>query len=255
MTVIVIVPHHDVPTCVSSLVADDLLRWAKEQGFQVKEVLYSFSAIRPVLYKSLLTPANLVCYYGHGSEVSLPGQIPPSNMVDKGNVEWLRGKIVTTFACLSAFSLGKEAVQDFGIKTYFGSDDFMFVAFPEQEHNYLADLSEWINIIPKTLMQGYSAKEAYERYLEHGKSLIDFYENKLTEWPNADWYIQAFRRNLERYRLIGDPNATLENTPPTIVKIPLFDWRDVLTSLAIVTPLAVAAGTFAYHYAKEKGYI
>jgi len=249
--IVVALPHHDIPTTISAHAAFDLISWLREEGFEIRN-LYSWKAVRPLLWGSLTRPTKLVCYYGHGSEIRLHGQIPPNFLVDAENVNWLEGKVVFTYACLSARNLGKRAIER-GVVTYFGSDEYMYVAFPEFDHDYLADLIDCINTIPKELIKGASAESAYRAYKEKTLSYVELYENRKADWPNADWYAMAFRRNAEFYRLLGNPDARLDHIEPTVVKIPLYDPLDVLAVLGIfVAPVAGAGMKILYDYGKRK---
>jgi len=258
MSVIVIYPHHDVPTTISSFIADDLIQWARKRGIKVLDI-YAMRAIRPALYSAMLfTPANLICYYGHGSKWSLLGQVPPSGLIKRDNVDWFGEKIVFTLACYSAQGLGPLAMRT-RTRTYFGSEEVMYCAFPEGEHNYMEDLTHAINAIPKALIEGATCGEAFERYQETMRYYIDLYEEKEAVWPNADWYAHAFKMNLDYYRLIGDPNLRLADVPAQVIRAPYrpprppLDVRAIFGGLGLVSA-AVLAAPVVYDVGKREGW-
>jgi len=253
--IVVAYPHHDIATTISAHVADDLIDWLRQEGFEVRD-LYGAKAVRPLLWGSLLKPTKLVCYYGHGSEIRWLGQFPPNYFLDAENAEWMKGMVAFTYACYTAKELGKSAIER-GVRTYFGSDEPMYVAFPEYDHDYLADLIDCINTIPKELLKGASAESAYRAYKEKVRSYVELYENRVADWPNADWYAMAFKHNAEHYRLLGDPKARLGEVEPEVVKVPLYELTDILTVLAlfvvpIAGPLAGTGAKILYDYGKRK---
>jgi len=205
---LVIAPLHDIPTSTSFQAGKHLIEWAKEEGFSVRS-LTGASALRGFLWNELKKyNFRIISYFGHGGEDRLFGFYPPGDLVQLDNVVWLRNNIVNTMACLSAKELGPYA-HNHGVTAYFGSDVLMYGAFKEPEHDYLADWIDCETTIPKVLLRGGTFGEALIGRKSKYSTYISIYERHMKEWDSADWYIQSFTSNRDRYYLLGDPEETL----------------------------------------------
>jgi len=257
MSVVIIYPHHDIPTTLSALCADELVEWIKREMRVKPTELYGFGAVRLALYSKLLQPANLICYYGHGGSNRLHGQTPPDELILPDNVDWFSDKIVFTYACLSARQLAPLGIRK-GVKAYFGSVSDMYVAFPEWDHDYLADWVDCINTIPKALLLGRTCGEAFELFESKVEHYVSLYEERKAEWLNADWYAWAFRHNLNHYRLLGNPDLSLQEVPPTVIQVPkvpeinpLAEFMKFISGLGVVTTALVVGAPMLYEHGKR----
>ena len=207
MTILVIAPLMDIPTSISSVAVDELVKWLKEKGVDFK-ILFGLQANRPTFNWNMLFDKNIrgVFYYGHGSEARLLGTHLFFSLVDLLNNGKLREKIVYTMACLTGVTLGPDSVLK-GCRTWYGHRTFYYANFIEPEHNYLADWIETVNEIPKQLVLGKTTGEALRLYKQKISSFIAQYEK--ANWPNADWYIRSAISNRDFQTLFGDPNARL----------------------------------------------
>jgi len=203
--------------------------YLKYKNFEVKELFNLFST-RDFLFFSLLKPANLFLYAGHGEEDKMVGFYFFRNLIDLGNVFWLKGRIVYSVSCLTAKKLGKEAVEK-GTKAFLGYRDYVYVGFVHKDHNYMDDfIDTWLEPL-KVIANNGTAKEAYNAYIQKCNYYIDLYQENLKKWENADWYLHAMKHNRDSFVLLGNENVRLSDTDPIVLSI---DWRKVGTALGII---------------------
>jgi len=211
---LIIAPFHDIPTRVSVDAALRLVSWAEEKGYAAA-LMYGWTAIRPVFWLAKgAEESGLIAYYGHGDEKHLCGFLPLTwcidylSVLDMTNLAWGSGKIIYSMACEAGKKLGPMLVR-LGAKAVFAATYSLYAFFPEIEHDYLEDWIDVMTVIPKALMEGKTAGEAYAKYKETWKKYLSLYASKKDEWANSDWYYGAGKVNMEQMRLFGDPNASL----------------------------------------------
>lgn len=207
--ILVIAPLMDIPTATSFDTASHLIEWAQARGHTVLTLTGS-AALRPLLvFRMLAQNPDLVSYFGHGTENALIGSFIFYAMANPSVAPMFQETIVHTMACLSAVELGHAMIHA-GSPAYFGADYYLLAAFPEPDHNYLADWKDYMTVIPKSLLDGESTGMAFERYRQRCTEYIQLYTQNLSEWANADWYIQATQQNRDRYHLIGSQTISLQ---------------------------------------------
>lgn len=208
MDVLLIRPKHDYVTEVFhswAAVTRDCLDGC---GHTVKDCSRA-AVVRTTVEDTLRRRPNLhvVLYYGHGSESSLQGQDLDNPVIDQGNCNLLKGKIVFTIACLSARELGPCACKA-GATCYFGYDDYFWV--PIDPSNGALDSLQacaergMIEMCAKATTSRVARQRMYDRYTEE-------YDVWLAE--NFDVALCLFW-NREALTLVGDRNARLPHMNP-----------------------------------------
>ena len=169
-----------------------------------------FTALSLFYYLYKFKP-HFVVYAGHGSRDSWVGNDIIFRLVTEDNADWLEKRIaVSAPACSSASVLGKVVVNRGGL-SFLGSTDIMYGAFPAPEHNYTEDFIKGYFIgIKSFLTNNITLREAYEIYKKYWIDLSNYYESKIKEWGNADFYSFASKRNADGYVLLGNGNITLD---------------------------------------------
>jgi len=219
-----VVPRIIPPTFFSGLMMDRVIQEYREAGWKFVE-LHGLSATRFPLFATLqyIPQLNILMYAGHGTPIALCGESILCDLITVEDVNWLKGKVISAIpACHTAVTLGREAVER-GAKAFFGSEDAMFVAWKEWDHDYLSDWNDCMITFYRSLMYK-TFGEALEDYKNRFTHYIELYKKKLVDWPNAEWYISSFRRNRDGVILIGNPSDKL---PPPLIKVPV--EVDVLT--------------------------
>ena len=172
-------------------------------------------------FESVITddgPFDLVVYGGHGDTSGWIGQVttysyssprlePGDRLMDSQNIDFLRGTITVSIACLVG-GLAPLAVQQ-GCRAFVGSDDFVFVGFPyEGIKNYRADFVRTFEAIILSLAHGLTVSESIEYFVRVCKDYEDEYEKDKPK------YYETFKANMGRnarsVRAWGDSNAAIE---------------------------------------------
>jgi len=198
MRVLVVYSTDSTPTAISTAGAEVLITQLKLKGVDVNS-LNLFGATRlPFMLRLGLNRYDMICYFGHGTTDSLVGQLPIGllqRLVDLSNKLVLDDKVVFTVACLSMTLLGRMIRG-----VYYGSTNYMYIAYPDFDHNYANDfIDTWVQI-PLYLVDNwkdwYSALDAYK---DKCSSYISLYESKKREWGNADAFSYCMRMNRDFY--------------------------------------------------------
>ncbi len=232
MTILLIAPIMDLPTLLSGTAGADIDKWLVEHRYEV-DALFGYDANRTELNLALQKNPSLIIYMGHGNTNVLNGFIPPGNLIGEDNVELLANKVVCTIACLSGQELAPVAISK-GVISYFGAIEPMLTAFPELEHNFLADFIDCFTTPPRMILQGKTTQEAFDAYIAQCTQYINQYQT--SGWANADWYATALTTNRDIYRLFGKTDAKVADAT-----IPESDttWQAIL---AVSAALALGAG-------------
>jgi len=266
---LVIYPLHDIPTATSYHAALHLVKWARDEGFDVRS-LGGPGAIRPLLWRELqIANYRLISYLGHGAEDRLFGMFPPGDLLMFDNVNWVKDHVISTMACLSGKRLAPFAFQSAGV-VYFGSDTLMFGAFNEFEYNYLDAWIDCETILAKRLLMGDTFGTALEIRKNTYSRYIDLFTKNMKEWFAADWYIQSFVSNRDNYYLFGPPDGRLPESmeeqimSQDVVKEavkPIVDIGRVLVGSFVIgatlvaTTLAPIAVDLATKELEKRGYL
>jgi len=86
--------------------------------------------------------------------------------------------------------------------TYYGSEYYMYVGYPDQDHNYTKDFVDtWLQI-PVYLVDHWGDWEkALELYKRKCSEYLKLYEKNLKVWSNADAYSYCMKMNRNYYRV------------------------------------------------------
>lgn len=202
---------------ITSLAAQHLAEWYKDEGFDPIEVVgltankFRLRRVMRHAHMDLENPC-MVSYFGHGFPQSWVGfepaamRFPALRVVTEGVNDGLFADcIVHTIACETAQSLGPSMVEK-GAITYFGSTEEMFVAGFEENEQYIDDFVDVFTTIPKTLASGHTTGEAYGAYKLKAGAYIAKYRLH-PNWEGVDYYCAHMQKNLNYYEIIGDSSA------------------------------------------------
>lgn len=170
----------------------------------------TFKAIRPFLKRDSKDPLLLI-YGGHALEDRLIGQIFFYSLLNKNNASMLKDSICIIIpGCLNGQELAQAAIDN-GVRTWIGSDYWMYAAYPEREHNYLDDFYAHWAIIPLSIIDGKTAGEAFAHYTQIGHQLEQQYMQQFNagKWDSGDMYAELVNLNTRRLKLFGDSSASL----------------------------------------------
>lgn len=186
-TVLIVAPSHDVATSYTSVGAKAVEEYFDRRGWRIL-TLYGPKAVRNNLER-LAPNADLVVYIGHGKPDRWFGQLPQgfgSPLLDRGNIDVLRGKVVLSVACFAG-QMGDVAVRR-DARVYIGWRDVVYVGGVEEGHNYVKDFMHTFLELALDLADGKSPNvavedyrllcEQYEVYYEREKPMFyDVYRN------------------------------------------------------------------------------
>lgn len=205
---LIIAPLVDVPTITSNKAILDLLDYASTKDNLDIDILWGIMANRVMFdYKTALKDYSGIIYYGHGKETKLHGNHIFFSIINLNNIRKLKGKAISTMACLSGKVLGKQAIED-GVSAYIGTEEVYYAAFPEKERNYLNDWIDYTISKDKALIDGATFGEAYEVFKNKASQYLNIYKQNIN-YRNYDWYYKTTMHNLQHTKLIGDKNARL----------------------------------------------
>ena len=198
----------DIPTTISADAALRLQNFILQAGCQLT-TLFGLQAERILMWTATRRRFDFIIYFGHGAPAKWYGSNLLFPMLTKGEAHWVRGAICYTMSCSSGAELGPLMVKK-GARAFIGNTAPMYAAFPEVEHNYLADFVAAWQVEPKALLQGTNVQQAYILGLQRWDSLIRIYRSNINTWNNADWYLEAAMQNRMFHILLGDKNARLQ---------------------------------------------
>jgi len=163
------------------------------------------------LSKAFNSGYDLVVYAGHGLPDKLIGQLiyPITIWIPMQDI-WLKPKtkIFYAVACLTGRRLGPTLVK-YRTRSYVGNIDYTFVAYKKPERNYMEDfIDTWMEFV-RALVAGKTAGRAFEAFKDRMRYYIRLYQLNAHRWPYARWYAYTLSRNLNGFRLYGDPDVTL----------------------------------------------
>jgi hypothetical protein len=239
--ILLIAPVCDLPTLLSGTAGADMNKWFIQNNFDVT-TLIGAEATRLEMNPVLARNPACVCYYGHGVDDTLEGEIPPGDLISTDNINQFQGTIIVAIACDTGLTLGPQAIAN-GIETYFGAVDVINVAFPELEHDYLSDFSDVFTTIPIALLSGKTAEQALQAYVDRCNYYIGIYQAN-PGWSLSEWYMQALEHNRDVFRLFGNADAKLAEAQ----QIPQSNkaLEDILRiGAAVGTGIAIGAGVIA----------
>jgi hypothetical protein len=216
MNILVIAPLHDLPTSISSVAVNHLLKWIRKN--KIRHTVLRFAAANRIsvsfanaLNRALSNGKNgkrytAVFYYGHGENDRLGDAfMDVLPIISTKNIHKFSGMVIYTMACLSGLELGPISIEK-GVKAYFGQTVRYFASLNTmgREYNFMTDWYELINIIPKSLMMGNTSAQALHDYENLANTLYAKYlllKNELNQYV-----LYSNARHLELY---GDPHAKI----------------------------------------------
>lgn len=154
-------PRYDDVTKTVFNWMDEVIEYAKQVGYKTVD-LKQGKATRDNVQNILksLNP-KLVVHYGHGRKDALLGQ-SDEPLIDLTNVELLAGRITYTVSCNTAKELGKE-VAKYRRSSFVGFEGNFLLPPSFVPLHDLLPFKDSVNSFVKTLLEGKSVKEAYER--------------------------------------------------------------------------------------------
>ena len=212
LRVLIISPLYDIPTLISSKMANEL-----------SKVLNSHELIRVDHLNSIfVTPRSiertlskhhypLIIYYGHGKkDVWYHGFW--KKLADVGDSKLFRGSIITTMACYSSEILGPQLVHG-GAKAYIGNTNEVFGAYNLFEYPYATDfIRVWQNEAID-LLRGWDVESCVNDTKANLYRLANQYRNN-PRLKNGELYAQRCEFNAENHTFSGNPLARL----PAVIK-------------------------------------
>lgn len=203
-----IVPLMDIPTVTSNMAAFDIYKYIKKKPTIDLDILHGGFATRSFYaLRSNTKKYDAVFYLGHGEKNRLMGNHMFWSIINRKNIDNVKGSIFATMACFSSDGLGRYAVNN-GVKSYIGCKKEYYAFFPEKERNYLDDWRHIVGTYFKGIVDGKTIGEAYGRSREVSKHYLNIYW-KNRHYRNYDWYYRALKHNIDNMELLGDPDARL----------------------------------------------
>lgn len=205
MRVLLIAPVYDVPTTISNRAVFEFYGWLQQKKIPT-DFVWGPLALRSIFESKINEGFDLVCYFGHGIEDALVGSEIITYLLDLKNADKVqKPKVIYTMACLSGIKLGPAiAKNNVG---YFGHMTYYYAAFGEAGYDYYKDWANYITLIPKLMIEGYTATEAFEKYKKEITTLIEKYsQDKIGSW---DWTVDTAKKNRDYMRYFG-PNIRLK---------------------------------------------
>jgi hypothetical protein len=261
--VVVVRPKFDPATTVLFEWTRNFMLDYKNKGYndEIKDFAEGAANTQNVVaYLGSLTDRSdtLFIHFDHGVFDKLFGQ-DKSVIVDKRSAAILKDLVVYAFACESARTLGKAAVEA-GARCYIGYKDiFGFVIPKSNDFKYVA--VEPANV----LVSGGTAEAAYNSARDLLLKLLDKFYQEYKETGSYESYMAAVwaYKDLKGLTLLGDPNASItrgvkaKNTQ-TITKVAAYGYNSLLSDLSIYTlgyRLGVyKGGVIQYGLFNESGY-
>ena len=167
-----------------------------------------------ILSRAFNSGYDFVIYAGHGLSSALIGQaniwiVPIGILIPMSDTSLApKVRIFYSVACLTGRVLGKDYVRKRTL-SYVGSEDYVFVAYPTPEHNYMSDfIDTWLTFV-KYVVRGYTVGHAFDKMKARMKHYIDLYEEKERVWSYASFYKNAMLRNYSGFSLFGRRDVRL----------------------------------------------
>lgn len=193
------------PTQLSHVLADELEKVIRGFGWTVVR-LHGPQNLRLFFSYALATnpDATLIAYLGHANATAFLGEeLFGLGILAVDNVGEAKDRIIVGIpACLAGQKLGPSSVKA-SAKAFVGSVEEMYAAWPEQEHNYMADWFDYTLTLYRSLVgsltAGKSARESVEKAVNDYRArctyYMELYKSNLERWPNSDYYYMACRQN------------------------------------------------------------
>ncbi|OLS16316.1 MAG: hypothetical protein HeimC3_55150 [Candidatus Heimdallarchaeota archaeon LC_3] len=205
-----VAPWIDIATSVSASTAYLIKRALEQMGYVVKEFYgildwnFIFTNLLP------LHDPGVVIYTGHGLKDKWLGDDPFLGTLTTDQAYLLKDRaVIAVPSCYTASGLGIEAVKE-GARFYVGSNDLVWVAWNEWDHEYRRDFEfTWFTLVV-SILNGISPKESLITYKELCTSIAKYYEDN--NLPNGDYYAGLLIHNRDHMVVLGNENDIL--VPP-----------------------------------------
>jgi len=213
---LVLAPYHDAATKNSSTAAELVVSVLRENNIEV-DVLSGERCVREELERLLerrreenLLPYSIVVYLGHGTDETWAGQrdkeLEP--LLDRENVEKLRGSVLVGICCLSSRYLLKESIGK-GVRGALGFRDVLYLAEGvEGVRNYAADFIRTFVLIPFCLAKGYTLSDVVREFKELCEEYASLYKKeKLAFFEDVGVWMKMNSSSIE---FEGRPDVTMD---------------------------------------------
>jgi len=199
-TVLIVAPSHDTATSYTSLGAKAVEEYFDRKGWRIM-TLYGARAVRERLER-VASKADMIVYIGHGKKDRWYGQLPQgfgTPLLDRSNIDVLRGKVVLTIACFAG-QMGEVAIRR-DAKVYIGWRDVVYVGGLEQGYNYVKDFMHTFLELALDIADGKPVRVAVEDYRLLCQHYESYYEReKPMFWDVYRNYMRHNRINIVVFR-------------------------------------------------------
>ena len=211
--ILITLPEYDDTTFYCSKFSEELVKFARESGFQVFDIRKD--KVNKITVSAILREKNpiLVLFNGHGSDEMITGHNDESLIQTPDDIHLLKSKIVHSLSCSSAKKLGKDAVEN-GAVCYIGyENDFIFFFDKNKTARPLEDdtakpVFESSNQVAFSLIKGNDAGESFVKSQKTYEKWINYYRlhGELLEAPQN---LIALMWNKESQIIHGDKMAVI----------------------------------------------
>jgi hypothetical protein len=205
-------PNFDRVTSYLFVWSKEIIKEAKKRDlnvFQLNEEQTNRKTLEKRIEKN--DPA-LVLFNGHGSPETITGHKKEILIKADDNEGILKSRIVHSFSCNSARTLGPKSVEA-GAKSFIGYIK-RFVILHDEKHtatpkkdNIAKHFLESANTVPISLIKGNTVKEAYEKSQASFEKSIEYYKTHYSQENSHILFFLKYDKSIQRY--YGNENATL----------------------------------------------
>lgn len=160
-------PNHDETTFYCSEWAQEIVEFAEERGFQIKDMITDSNKKNVENFLKKKNP-RLVFFYGHGSDDTVCGHKDEVLIKSNENDHLLKKKIIHSLSCSSAKRLGPNSVKK-GAEAFIGYENKF--AFFSSRHKSAHPTRDEVakpfflsaNEAPIALLKGKTVEEAVRK--------------------------------------------------------------------------------------------
>ena len=174
---LITLPKHDLVTTYVSEWSDRVIKTAQKNG--INPIIISGSSVTRSEVEKMINERNpkFLDFNGHGSDTIIAGYKNEPLIVLGENEQLLMKRVVHSFTCNSARTLGRNCGS--GVFIGYASKFFLsmnrFSTTKPLKDNYAGPVLESALEVPVQLVKGKTAKEAYDKSQEKYQKMIDKY--------------------------------------------------------------------------------